>query len=355
MPEIASDCALARARRLSPAVTSTSPILVTGAAGFIGARFVESCNAERLPVVSVDESEHFETRPEHASIDFGRVVDREELFDWLATDRPRLASITHLGACADTTETDEEYLRRMNVEYSQKIWNHATREKIPLVYASSAATYGGGELGYDDDVAILPRLKPLNLYGQSKNLFDIWALAEEKRGSKPPSWSGFKFFNVYGFGERHKKKMASVVLHAFDQIRAGGSVKLFKSHRAGIADGDQKRDFIAVEDVIDVLHFARTRPIVRGIYNLGTGEARTFLDLARAVFAALEMPERIQFIPTPEEIREKYQYFTEARMERLRAQGYTKPFTSLEKGVATYVARLVGESQRRTRTLRGDS
>ena len=322
-----------------------SPILVTGAAGFIGARFVESCNAKRIATVSVDEREHFESRPEHASIEFGRVVDREELFAWLESERPKLTSIVHLGACADTTETDEEYLRRMNVEYSQKIWSHAAREKIPLVYASSAATYGGGELGYDDDVALLPRLKPLNLYGQSKNVFDAWALAEEKRGSKPPSWSGFKFFNVYGFGERHKGKMASVVLHAFDQIRAGGSVKLFKSHRAGIADGHQKRDFIAVEDVIDVLHFARTKPIARGIYNLGTGEARTFLDLARAVFAALDRPENIEFVPTPESIREKYQYFTEARMDRLRAQGYSKPFTSLERGVAMYVEKLTASTR----------
>ena len=321
-------------------MASPPAILVTGAAGFIGARFVESCNAKRLATISVDKREHFETRPEHAAVDFGRIVDRDELFAWLAAERPKLASIMHLGACADTTETDAEYLRRMNVEYSQKIWQHATREKIPLVYASSAATYGGGELGYDDDVALLPRLKPLNLYGQSKNAFDAWALAEEKRGAKPPTWSGFKFFNVYGFGERHKRKMASVVLHAFDQIRAGGSVKLFESHRAGIADGEQKRDFIAVEDVIDVLHFAREKPIERGIYNLGTGEARTFLDLARAVFAAAKRPEKIDFIPTPEAIRERYQYFTEARMERLRAQGYARPFTSLERGVAAYVDRL---------------
>lgn len=324
---------------------AASPILVTGAAGFIGARFVESCNAQRIPTISVDKSEHFESRPEHASIDFGRIVDREELFAWLGAERPKLASIVHLGACADTTETDEEYLRRMNIEYSQKIWDHCVREKIALVYASSAATYGGGELGYDDDVALLPKLKPLNLYGQSKNVFDAWALAEEKRGSRPPSWSGFKFFNVYGFGERHKNKMASVVLHAFDQIRGGGRVKLFKSHRAGIADGHQKRDFIAVEDVLDVLHFARTKPIARGIYNLGTGEARTFLDLARAVFTALGVPEKIDFIPTPESIREKYQYFTEARMDRLRAQGYAKPFTSLEDGVATYVKKLAASAR----------
>jgi ADP-L-glycero-D-manno-heptose 6-epimerase len=322
-----------------------SPLLVTGAAGFIGARFVESCNALGLPVVSVDKSAHFETRPEHDGLDFGRIVDRDELFGWLDAERPKLSSIVHLGACADTTETDEAYLRRVNVEYSQNIWNHAAREKIPLVYASSAATYGAGELGYDDDVALLPRLKPLNLYGQSKNLFDAWALAAEKRGVKPPAWSGFKFFNVYGFGERHKNKMASVVLHACDQIRTNGSVKLFKSHRAGTADGEQKRDFIAVEDVLEVLHFARTKPIERGIYNLGSGEARTFLDLVRAVFASLGKPEKVIFIPTPEEIRERYQYFTQARMDRLRAQGYTKPFMSLEQGVAMYVKRLVREAK----------
>jgi ADP-L-glycero-D-manno-heptose 6-epimerase len=316
------------------------PILVTGAAGFIGARFVESCAERGLATISVDKGEHFETRPEHAGIAFGRIIDRDELFDCLESERPPLASIVHLGACADTTETDEEYLRRVNVEYSQKLWEYAARERIPLVYASSAATYGGGELGYDDDAALLPRLKPLNLYGQSKNLFDAWALAEEQRGVKPPAWSGFKFFNVYGFGERHKGRMASVVLHAFDQIRATGSVKLFKSHRAGIADGHQKRDFIAVKDVLDVLHFAREKPIERGIYNLGSGEARTFLDLVRGVFTALGKPEHVIFIPTPEEIRERYQYFTQAKMERLRAQGYTKPFTTLERGIATYVRKL---------------
>ena len=222
------------------------------------------------------------------------------------------------------------------------LWAYCTAQALPLVYASSAATYGDGANGYDDDEALIPALKPLNPYGDSKQQFDLWALAEERAGRRPPSWSGFKFFNVYGFGERHKGAMASVVLHAFDQIRAGGDVRLFKSHRAGIADGHQKRDFIFVEDVVDVLHFALATPIPRGIYNLGTGTGRTFLDLARATFAALGAPERIEFIDMPVELRERYQYFTEARMERLRAAGYRTPFTTLEDGVRQYVSRLQG-------------
>jgi ADP-L-glycero-D-manno-heptose 6-epimerase len=318
----------------------TPPLLVTGAAGFIGSAFVESCNRRGQPVVSVDLLSHFESRTEHRGIDFGRIIDREELFGWLERERPALSGIVHLGACSNTMETDEAYLRRVNVEYSQKLWQYATGARLPLVYASSAATYGEGENGYDDDESVIPRLKPLNLYGQSKQTFDLWALEEARRGSHPPSWSGFKFFNVYGPGERHKKGMASVVLHAYDQIRATGRMKLFRSHRAGIADGEQKRDFIWVGDVVAILHFALEKPIARGIFNLGTGQARSFLDLARSVFRALGRPEAIDFIDTPVSIRDKYQYFTQGPMERLRAQGYSAPFTSLEKGVAEYIQRL---------------
>lgn len=249
----------------------------------------------------------------------------------------------HLGACTDTTELDEDYLRRTNLEYSQMLWRHCTLRKIPMVYASSAATYGEGELGYDDDEALIPKLRPLNPYGESKRLFDLWALEQERAGQHPPAWSGFKFFNVYGFGERHKGKMASVVLHAFDQIRDRGTVRLFRSHREGIADGHQKRDFIFVDDVIEVLEFARSTPIQRGIFNLGTGRARTFLDLVKATFAAMGAPENITFFDTPEELRERYQYFTEARMQKLRGVGYTKLFTSLEDGVAAYIKRLLAQ------------
>jgi ADP-L-glycero-D-manno-heptose 6-epimerase len=315
---------------------ATGALLVTGAAGFIGARFVALHGGGR-PLVSVDEKRHVGTRPEHAGIDFGTVVDRDELPRWLADTKPALAGIVHLGACTDTTELDVAYLTRVNLEYTQTLWRHATAHRIPFVYASSAAVYGDGALGYDDADELTPRFVPLNPYGESKLQFDVWALGEERAGRTPPAWSGFRFFNVYGPGERHKGKMASVVLHAFDQIRSGGEVTLFRSHKPGIADGEQKRDFVYVDDVADVLAFALAKPLARGIYNLGTGTARTFLDLVRATFRASGAPEQIRFVDTPEAIRERYQYFTEARMDRLRAAGWTRPFTSLEDGVARYV------------------
>lgn len=322
---------------------SRQTVVVTGAAGFIGARFVESCNRRGVGVVSVDDPEYFTTRPEHTGLDFGEIVAPTEIVDRLrSASRPQ--AIVHLGACTDTTELDVDYLERVNLEASQALWDYATANDVTFVYASSAATYGGGELGYDDDPAKFAELAPLNPYGDSKLRFDIWALAQHVAGRCPPAWSGFRFFNVYGFGERHKQRMASVVLQAFDQIRANGNVRLFRSHRDGIADGAQKRDFILVDDVVDVLWFAVEKPIESGVFNLGTGRARTFLDLVRAVFRALDVEEDVVFIDTPADIRERYQYFTEATMGRLRAQGYTKPFTSLEDGVRAYVERLLAAS-----------
>lgn len=318
-----------------------SPILVTGAAGFIGSQFVRACNARDIPVVSVDELKQFSNRPEHAGIDFGEKVDLENLFDWLAAESRSFRGIVHLGACSDTTETDEAFLDSVNLGYSKSVWNYATAHATPLVYASSAATYGGGEQGYQDDEENFGKLKALNLYGESKRKFDIWALEQETAGIEPPAWSGFKFFNVYGPGERHKGKMSSVVLQSFDRIRLTGGMELFRSHREGIEDGHQSRDFILVDDVVDVLFFALEKPIRRGVYNLGTGKARPFYDLARAVFRTLEVPENIIFIDTPEAIRDQYQYFTEASMEKLRGQGYDKPFTSLEDGVRQYVQALL--------------
>jgi len=322
------------------------PMLITGAAGFIGSRFVALCNERGWPVVSVDDPASFRTRPELAGLAFGQIVGLHDLWSWLNTERPKLAAVVHLGACTDTTELNEAYLKAVNLEYSQRLWTFCVQQRLPLVYASSAATYGDGALGYDDDEALIPRLKPLNPYGQSKQDFDCWTLEQERHGMAPPAWSAFKFFNVYGFGERHKGNMASVVLHAFDQIRTKGTVRLFKSHKAGIADGEQKRDFIYVRDVVDVLRFALEKPLTRGIFNLGTGGARTFLDLVRCVFRELGRPESIEFIDTPIEIRERYQYFTEANMGRLRAAGYTAPFTSLEEGVRRYVRDLLAQPER---------
>lgn len=321
-------------------MTQRLPLLVTGAAGFVGARFVEACNRRGQPVISVDAPAYFTERVEHRGVDFGTIVDRDVLLERLERAPMPLAGIVHLGACTDTTEYDVAFLKRVNLEYSQALWSHATAKRLPFVYASSAATYGGGERGYVDDEGAMADLVPLNPYGESKLWFDLWALAEEKEGRTPPAWSGFKFFNVYGYGERHKQKMASVVLHGYDQIGRTGKVRLFRSHRAGIADGHQSRDFVYVADVIDVLFFALEKPLRRGIYNLGTGEARTFLDLVHATFAALDKPPVVEFFDTPLELRERYQYFTQADMRKLRAAGYTKPFTSLEAGVADYVRRL---------------
>jgi ADP-L-glycero-D-manno-heptose 6-epimerase len=318
-----------------------APLLVTGAAGFIGARFVASCAARDVACIAADKASHFGARPELRDVHFGTIVDRDDLLPWLEKDRPRLAGIVHLGACTDTTETDIAYLERVNVRYSERLWRFAAAERVPLVNASSAATNRDGSEGFDDDEAKIPRLQPLNFYGDSKQRFDRFVLEAEAAGDTPPSWAGFKFFNVYGPGERHKGRMASVVLHAFDQIRAGGSVRLFRSHRPVVAVGHQRRDFIHVDDVVDALHFALAAPLERGIYNLGTGTARTFLDLAHATFAALGVPPQVVWTDTPIDLRARYQYRTEATMDRLRAAGWTHPTLSLEDGVRAYVTWLL--------------
>lgn len=319
--------------------------VVTGAAGFIGARFVEAARARGADVISVDEKtaalNAFASRPEHRGLDFGTTLGIDDLEPWLEREKPKdLTAVIHLGACSDTMELDESVHERLNVAYSKMLWTWCAKHGVPLVYASSAATYGDGAAGYDDDESAIGSLQPLNPYGWSKQRVDLWVLERERAGEQPPTWAGFKFFNVYGFGERHKGRMASVILHSADQIRASGKVKLFKSHKAGYADGEQKRDFVYVDDVVDVLLFAAAGGLKRGIYNLGSGQARTFVDLARATFRALGKEPNIEFIDMPEALRERYQYFTEAKMDRLRAAGYVKPFTSLEDGAARYVGRL---------------
>ena len=311
-------------------------IIVTGAAGFIGSALVGELLREGWQdIVAVDDFSRMGKVPNLEGKKLTARVERSEFFTWLDANEKLVQFIFHLGARTDTTEFDKSIFDELNVRYSQRMWEACVKYGIPLVYASSAATYGDGELGYDDADPTLPyRLKPLNPYGDSKNEFDKWALAQER---KPFFWAGLKFFNVYGPNEYHKSRMASVVFHAFNQIQANGGMKLFRSHRPDYKDGEQLRDFVYVKDVCAVCMFLMQHRKNSGLYNLGSGTARTFLDLARATFTALGKPENIAFIDTPADIRDKYQYFTEARMEKLKSIGYDKPFTTLEDGVKDYV------------------
>jgi ADP-L-glycero-D-manno-heptose 6-epimerase len=317
-----------------------SIIVVTGAAGFIGScltGFLNSKGYDRL--ILVDDFTKVEKMPNLEGKKYQQKVEREQFFDWLAENKPEIGFIFHIGARTDTTEFDYSIHEHLNVEYSQKIWKYCTENKVPVVYASSAATYGSGEEGYNDDHAIVYSLKPLNPYGVSKNEFDKWAL---QQATQPPFWAGLKFFNVYGPNEYHKGRMASVIWHSFNQINNQGFVKLFKSHKEGYKDGQQLRDFVYVKDVLKICYwlmeqFEKGVDVTSGLYNLGTGKARSFEDLAKATFSGLDKEAKIEFIPMPEDIRDKYQYFTEANMQKLKDAGYSDSFYSLEEGVNDYV------------------
>jgi ADP-L-glycero-D-manno-heptose 6-epimerase len=311
-------------------------IIVTGAAGFIGSCMVNKLNNKGLTnVIVVDD---FSNPLKNHNLDHKTVaghVHRDEFAHWFEAHHSEVDSVFHLGARTDTTEFNVEIFNRLNLNYSKMVWDLCTKFEIPLVYASSAATYGMGELGYNDDHQVVESLRPLNPYGESKNNFDLWALQQEKT---PPFWAGMKFFNVYGPNEYHKGRMASVILHSFRQIKETGGTKLFRSHRSGFDDGMQLRDFIYVKDVVDVLYFMMHTTPKSGLYNLGTGKARAFLHLAKAVFKAMDNQEKIEFIDTPIDIREKYQYFTEANLTKLvESANYQTPFYSLEEGVYEYV------------------
>ena len=311
-------------------------IIVTGAAGFIGSCMVQSLNEQGFEnLVIVDDFGVEEKRKNWEKKSYAHVVERYNLFDWLELHQPKIDIVIHLGARTDTTEFDYAIHEELNVQYSKDVWHYCTQHTIPLIYASSAATYGNGELGYDDDHDIVEKLQPLNPYGVSKNEFDKWAL---KQTSTPPSWTGLKFFNVYGPNEYHKGRMASVIWHAFNQINETGKMKLFRSHNSEFKDGEQMRDFVYVKDVVEVCSFLMHHRKNSGIYNLGSGKARTFLDLTKAVFKGLGKNEQIEFIDTPIDIRDKYQYFTEAKMDRLKGQKLSAPEWPLEKGVADYVS-----------------
>jgi ADP-L-glycero-D-manno-heptose 6-epimerase len=310
-------------------------IIITGAAGFIGSCLVQKLNEEGyFDLVLVDDFSDEAQNKNFEGKRFTQQVERNDFIKWLIENQLHVQFVFHLGARTDTTEFDYDLLNRLNLDYTKEVWNTCVEFGLPLVYASSAATYGLGENGYDDDETKLEQLKPLNPYGDSKNDFDIWALKQER---KPFFWAGLKFFNVYGPNEYHKGRMASVIFHTYNQIQKSGEMKLFQSHNPDFKDGEQMRDFVYVKDVVDVMYFLMHHRKDSGIYNLGSGKARTFLDLAKNTFKALDLEPNINFVPTPEDIRDKYQYFTEAKMSKLAAIGYHKPFHTLEEGVEDYV------------------
>lgn len=310
-------------------------IVITGAAGFIGSCLVSKLNEKGYKnLVVADDFSRKEKNSNLAGKAVHQRIHRDLLFEWLRENHHQVSFIFHLGARTDTTEFDKAIFDRLNLNYSKALWQTCARYNLPLVYASSAATYGGGELGYEDDHQLVEQLRPLNPYGESKNDFDKWVLQQT---SMPPFWAGLKFFNVFGPNEYHKGRMASVVFHTFHRIRQTGKMQLFRSHRPDFKDGEQLRDFIYVKDVVNVCFFLMLHQSHSAIYNLGTGKARSFNDLAGATFQALGKKPQIEYIDTPEDIRDKYQYFTQASMDKLREAGYQTPFYTLEEGVMDYV------------------
>ncbi|MDB6012665.1 MAG: Nucleoside-diphosphate-sugar epimerase [Gammaproteobacteria bacterium] len=324
-------------------------ILVTGGAGFIGSNITAALVERGVPVAVCDRFRRGDKWRNLSKLQLQDVVAPEALTQWLESHGEAVEAIVHMGAISSTTETDVDLIMEVNFRLSTQLWRWCAAHGKRLIYASSAATYGAGEHGFDDDgtVAALAKLRPLNAYGWSKHLFDRWVASELASGGvKPPQWVGLKFFNVYGPNEYHKVGMQSVVAQKYPLAVAGEPLTLFRSHRSDVPDGGQKRDFVYVGDCVDVVCWLLEQRSVNGLFNLGTGHARSFDDLARAVFAALQRPADVQYIDMPAAIRPNYQYFTEASMERLRNAGYTHPFTSLADGVREYVGRYLSQPDR---------
>lgn len=318
-------------------------IIVTGAAGFIGSCLVSKLNQEGFKdIIIVDDFSDIEKMKNLEGKIYSQKIHRDNFIQWLKANQRLVQFVFHIGARTDTTEFNKDIFDKLNLNYTKDIWKVCVEFGLPLVYASSAATYGLGEFGYEDNHEVVEKLKPLNPYGESKNDFDKWAIAQEK---KPYFWVGLKFFNVYGPNEYHKGRMASVILHAFNQIKEKGLVKLFRSHNPKFKDGEQLRDFVYVKDIVEVCLFFLHHRKDSGLYNLGSGKARTFLDLVKNTFAGLEKTPQIDFIDTPIDIRDKYQYFTEANMTKLKSIGYSKLFHTLEEGVKDYVKNYLVEKK----------
>ncbi len=320
-------------------------IVITGGAGFIGSNLAAALNQRGERIAICDHLGTDDKWRNIAKLELEDVVPPDELVAFLSAKADRLRAIVHLGAISDTTARDGDALVQNNFRLSMRLWGFCAEHNKQFLYASSAATYGDGSEGFDDDVSIeyLARLRPLNPYGWSKHLFDRWVARRLADGGPVPlQWTALKFFNVYGPNEYHKGAQASVAWHMFRQLTAGEPVRLFQSHNPDYPDGGQKRDFIWVGDCVEVLVWLLEKRQINGLFNVGTGRARSFADLAHALFDALDQPENIQYVPTPEGIRDNYQYFTEARMERLRASGYERPFTELEEGVRRYLQDYLG-------------
>lgn len=315
-------------------------ILITGGAGFIGSNLVAHF-AERADVVVCDRLGHDDRWRNIADCDVADLVSADDLGDFLAGNAGQIDVVVHMGAISSTTERDVDLVMCTNFKLPQELWRWCARNDSRFIYASSAATYGDGAVGFNDDETALGRLRPLNPYGWSKHLFDRWVQRSLATGQpRPAQWAGLKFFNVYGPNEEHKGSMRSVARQVAPVANAGEAVSLFRSHRPDVADGAQSRDFVTVADCVAVVDWLLQNPSVNGLYNVGTGQARTFADLARAVFAALGREPRVQYVDIPAAIRERYQYFTQAEIGKLRRAGYERPFTTLEDGVAAYVRHL---------------
>ena len=315
-------------------------IIITGGAGMIGSIIAWHINTKlgRDDLVIVDHITHQHQWQNLVHRQYVEYLDRDQLFDYLDANDD-IDAVIHMGAISATTETDFNKLVEANIHYSQDLWGWCAQHSVPFFYASSAATYGNGDAGYDD--ASIDHLRPLNAYGYSKHFFDQWALKQTPETS-PPAWAGFKFFNVYGPNEYHKERMASVAYHTFNQVSQTGMMKLFKGTKTDIKDGEQQRDFVYVKDAAAIVaHFLSAslskKPAPNGIYNIGTGQARTFKDLATNVMTSMDKAPTIEYIDMPEDLRGKYQYFTQAPMEKIRSAGYDLPMTSLEDGVKDYV------------------
>lgn len=317
-------------------------IIITGGAGMIGSIMAWHLNNKlgRQDLVIVDRITHENQWQNLVHRHYAEYLDKDQLFEFLE-DNDGITAVIHMGAISATTERDFNKLVADNMHYSQDLWSWCTEYEVPFFYASSAATYGGGEQGYDD--ASIENLRPLNGYGYSKHFFDQWVLQQvAQKQATPPAWAGFKFFNVYGPNEYHKERMASVAYHTFNQFSETGTMRLFKGTKPGVEDGMQLRDFVYVKDVADVMGFfleaaLKNKPVANAIYNIGTGQARSFKDLATSVMTSMHREPNITYIDMPQDLQGKYQYFTQAEMKKLRDAGYKKPFTTLEEGVKDYV------------------